>query len=131
MRRGQESFEFILVLAFVFLGFVLILQLQSEGIKAYAKEAIAVQAEGNLDYLSNAVRAVWREGKGSQRQVRIAVPAKTPTSITGRVITQTLPDTSTIAVETGIPISGALPTNPGTYTIQLTNNGTAVVVSYD
>ena len=131
MRRAQESLQFLLVLAFVLLGFGLIMQLQTEGLKSYAQETTAVHAQGNLERVATVVKAVWQEGKGSQRQIQLIVPVNTPTSITGGVITQTLPDTSTIGIATGASISGSLPTNPGTYAVRFTNNGSVVVISYE
>ena len=130
MRRAQQSLQFIVVMAFVLAGFVLVLQLQNEGVRSYGEEAVAVHAQENLDYLASAIKAVWREGRGSQRQVRMVVPAAVPSSITGGTIFQTLPDASTIAVEPGVPLSGSLPAKQGVYLVRLVNNGTSVVISY-
>jgi len=134
-KKGQLSVELSIFLVVLLLVFIIIFSNSLSYVSATNKQVSNYVVRDALNDVSLAAQRVYLGGNNSQEVVRIQLPRNTDgslvnVSVIGIFTINTQKSGDTFLHDVGIPVSGSLPSTGGIFDINVTSNGSTVILTY-
>ncbi len=130
MNKAQASVELLVILAISMIAIGLILALSNNEITSVNSIKANSQAQNTVNKIAGTAEEVYISGTGTTKQIFISIPSgvnENKTLIENKTIRLNVNGTDLIA-ETGVEITGSIPTKEGSYWIWITAKEGYVVI---
>jgi uncharacterized protein (UPF0333 family) len=127
-RRGQGSLEYVVLLSFTIVFFIIIVSVATDQLSIVGKQQRKQQAQLALKQIADAATDVYQQGSGAKSTISVIFPSGVDPG-SGYIIDKSLHisfEGSDITYLLGFNITGVLPSSPGAYTMQFISQGGSV-----
>jgi len=128
--KGQGSLEYVMLLTFTIVFFIIIVSVASDQLSIVGKQQRKQQAQFSLKQIADAATDVYQQGSGAKSVISVTFPSGVDPG-SGYVINNSLHisfEGSDITNTLGFPVSGVIPGSPGGYTLLISSQGGAVSI---
>jgi uncharacterized protein (UPF0333 family) len=126
--KGQGSLEYVVLLSFTIVFFIIVVSVASDQLSAVGKQQRKQQAQLALKQIADSATDVYQQGSGAKSVISVTFPPGVDPG-SGYIINNTLHisfEGSDITYLLGFPITGVLPGSPGSFTMQFVSQGGSV-----